>query len=270
MLRCGELFLKGKNLPFFERTLRENIRILTAQPAPKSLRGRLVMPYFELHTRLRYVFGLVSYSPAMRVPATMEAIQATALSILTGKQGTFKIESKRSDKRFPLTSPELNMLLGKFIEAHAPLQFDGLNPRHILKVEINQDGAYLFDRIIPCHGGLPTGVEGQVALLVDGEASILAGLLFMKRGCALIPISVKQERDISLLQKFSPQKLYLEIVQHGPEMETFATTHKLVIVCGETFDTLFQTVTSPTVFRPLISYSNAEIKQQLARFSTGM
>ncbi len=181
LLRGGEIFLKGKNYPFFEKKLVSNIRTLSGQREVKALRGRFILPYFQDHFLLKRVFGLTSYSPALKVTKDFEEIKRNMLILLDGKGGTFKIEPKRSDKTFPLTSPEINIQLGRFVEEHTSLRFDGLNYDHLVGVEINQDGAYLFLEIISCFGGLPTGAEGNVLLFIDGEESILAGLLMMKR-----------------------------------------------------------------------------------------
>ncbi len=269
LLRYGEIFLKGHNQSFFENKLIENLRQIAGVPKVKKVRGRLIIDYFSGHHKLRQVFGLVSYSPAIKVESEMEKIQQKAVQLLQGKEGTFKIEPKRSDKRFPLTSPEINIALGKYIEAHTSLTFDGVNPQHLLGVEINQDGAYLFTEIVYCFGGLPTGVEGRVGLLMENEASVLAGLLMMKRGCYVVPIGLK-ERDVSLLQKFSPIKITLKIVKNFIELERFVRENKLLIlVSGQNFEKYEKYDTSLTVLRPLIAYNSGQVEEELREFDAG-
>ncbi len=268
LLRYGEIFLKGHNQSFFEDKLIENLRKIAGVPKVKKVRGRLIIDYFSEHHKLQQVFGLVSYSPAIKVEKEMEKIQQKAVELLRGKKGTFKIEPKRSDKSFPLTSPEINIVLGKYIEAHTSLTFDGINPQHLLGVEINQDGAYLFIEIVPCFGGLPTGVEGKVALLVEDEASILAGLLMMKRGCYVVPIGFKA-KDVSLLQKFSPMPLQFNVVKSFSEVERFMQERELpALVVGQKFEEYKRLGFSGVVLRPLVAYDYTEIKSELKKYST--
>jgi len=259
LIRAGELFLKGKNAPMFERKLVENAKKITGVSSIKRLRGRFLAPYFEYHHLLKRVFGVVSYSPAVRVEKNMEAIKMKALELFSGKKGTFKIEPKRSDKRFPLTSPEINIVMGRYIEEHTSLRFDGLNPDHLLGVEINQEGAYLFLEIVPCFGGLPTGVEGRVMVLLEDDESALSGLLLMKRGCDIIPVAFSL-CDISLLQQYSPRRLELNIIKSLKEIEGKGVD---VLVCGQRFDDYKKYETSLTILRPLIHYSKDEVFDQI-------
>jgi len=265
LIRAGELFLKGKNAPMFEHKLVDNAKKITGVSSIMRLRGRFLSHYFENHHSLTKVFGIVSYSPAVRVEKNLDDIQTKALELLSGLNGTFKIEPKRSDKRFPLTSPEINIVMGKYIEEHTSLKFDGLHPDHLLGVEINQEGAYLFLEIIPCFGGLPTGVEGRVMVLLENEASILAGLLLMKRGCDIVPVAFSLF-DISLLQQYSPRKLELSLIQ---SLDEISARGMEVVVSGQCFDDYKKYDTHLTVLRPLIHYNEEEVRKQLDGFRRG-
>ncbi len=266
LLRPGEIFLKGLNIGYFEQKLINNLQKIAGVKPRKKLRGRLILDFFPEHSSLKRVFGLTSYSPAVKVEKSMEAIRQKSLELLVGKKGTFKIEPKRSDKSFPLTSPEINMTLGKFIEENTSLRFEGKNPDHLLGIEINQDGAYLFTEIVPCFGGLPTGVEGRVALWVEDSASILAGLLMMKRGCDVVSICFKA-KDVSLLQKFSPVKITLKVVKDFVELERFVRENKLlVLVSGQRFEQYKEYSAKLTVLRPLVAYSEGQAEEELNEF----
>ena len=204
LLRYGEIFLKGANKGIFEHKLTENIAKMLKKEGVSGLkvrnsRGRMLLPYFPAHAALRRVYGLVSYSPAVHVEKNTEKIQQKAVELLRGKTGTFRISTKRSDKSFPVPSPEFNRLVGEQVEKHTKLRFSSAAPEITLVIEINQEGAYLFFESIACAGGLPAGVEGKVLLLVEGEASLLAGLLFLKRGCSIVPVAFA-EKDISPLR----------------------------------------------------------------------
>ena len=266
LLRGGEIFLKGKNYPFFEKKLVTNIKVITGQKEVKALRGRFIIPYFSEHSVLKRVFGLTSYSPALKVAKDFDEIKKKALVLLAGKVGTFKIEPKRSDKRFPLTSPEINIQLGRFVEEHTPLRFDGLHYDHLVGVEINQDGAYLFLEIISCFGGLPTGAEGNVLLFIDSKESILAGLLMMKRGVNIFPVALEKV-DLSLLQKFSPVPLSLKVIHSVSEIDQYALDRQFdILVFGDTFEKRSTVKTSLTVLSPLMAFDVEKIERLLKKY----
>ncbi|MBU0456516.1 MAG: THUMP domain-containing protein [Nanoarchaeota archaeon] len=267
LLRYGEIFLKGKNRNIFERKLIENIKKITGIKKIENLRSRFVVDYFTNHKSLKLVFGLVSYSPALRVDRDIEKIKEKVLEILKMKKGTFKIETKRSDKTFPIKSPDMNTLVGIFVEENSNFKFSFEKPDHIIKIEINQEGAYLFLEIERCFGGLPVGVGGNVLLLVEDEISLLAGLLFMKRGCNVFPVCLGSEKDISLLQKFSPTKLELKAVKDFFEIEKYAKDKKIkVLVSRQNFNNLNNYKTELIVMKPLIAYDDKKIKKELKEF----
>lgn len=268
LLRYGEIFLKGKNKSFFERKLFRNIKVLTGIKNIKKLQSRLVADYFPEHTRLRNVFGLTSYSLAVQAEKDPEKIKQKALAMLHHKKGTFRVETKRADKHFPHISPEFNALVGKFVEKECrDLKFSFKNPDIVLNIEINQGGAYLFLETVSCPGGLPAGVEGTVILLVEDKTSVLAGLLFMKRGCNIIPVSFG-EKDLSLLQKFSPSPLKLKIVQDISELEMLGSKYGIsILVSGQHFKRYKKYDTQLLLMRPLISYTDVEIDEALRGYA---
>ncbi len=267
LLRYGEIFLKGKNQYNFLRSLKNNIEIITAQKSVKIIQGRFLMPYFNTHSHLCSVFGLISYSPALRVEKDPIFIINAIIDLLKNKTGTFRIDTKRSDKRFTHSSLDFNKIVGEEIEAKTSLRFSFSDPQIIQHIEINEDGAYLFTEIVPCHGGLPTGVEGRVGLIVENENSILAGLLFMKRGCDVFPIILQESVSTDLLQKYSPRKLYFNVICDPSKIDSFVQEHHLqALVDGATMETLTPSLFSTIVFHPLIHYTIKEIKCELESF----
>lgn len=288
LLRYGEIFLKGRNRDMFERKLVGNIRKLIektgfAKPAIIKSRGRLLMSYFPEHAVLRRVFGLVSYSPAVRVEKNTAKIQQKAVELLrergntpnvseigdvpSGTKGTFRVTTKRSDKSFPITSPDFNRIVGEYVEQNTSLEFSPTSPEITLEIEINQEGAFLFFEAISCSGGLPTGVEGKVLLLIEDEASLLAGLLFMKRGCGVVPVAL-EEKDISLLQVFCPVELHFHELKDFQELEDFATKKEIsILVTGQTLNDKSYN-TNLTVMKPLVAYSKKQIQEQLKGYES--
>ena len=280
LLRMGELFLKGKNQNFFLSQLKKNLHHQLGFSVSFS-RGRFFLPYFVHHRRLSGVFGLSSYSPALQVEKKAEALQEAALSLLQGKTGTFKILTNRADKRFPLTSLELNTQIGKYIEQKTSLRAEMKFPEHYLHIELNTQGAYIFSEIVPGVGGLPVGVEGKVLLLLENRSSILAGILMMKRGCAIVPVTLienentkdigaisrEAEKDIFLLQQLSPFPLLLKKINSLSELDKVAQQeHASALVAGDTFQDLRSFSCSSPVFKPLIGYEEKEVKEILKKY----
>ena len=251
LLRYGELFLKGRNRFFFERQLQDNIYRLVGRKARRT-QGRLLLDYFPEHQKIRRVFGLMSYSPAVRIGKDVETIKAAALALLPAATKTFKVEVVRSDKSFPIKSPELKVTIGRHIEAHSKAAFQFQNPEWTLNIEINQDGTYLFTETVSCLGGLPVGCSGKVLVILEDEASVLAGLLMMKRGCTVIPVGGS---DITLLQRFSP---------HTLESSVAEIPLGAVAVSGQNFEN--NKKIPGIVLRPLIAYNEEQIKEGLEKY----
>ena len=187
VLRVGELFLKGNNVNYFEKKLLENIK-KQLKIKIKKLRFKYIADFFSEHQQLKLVFGLTSYSPAIKVSQDLDLIKKSSLDLLKttfkGKNN-FKVQTKRADKRFSFTSLQLNAEIGKHVESNSDFIFS-LNSKNILNIEINHDGAYIFTETISCFSGLPVGVSGKVILLVEDDCGLLAGLLMMKRGCEVV------------------------------------------------------------------------------------
>ena len=263
IIRYGELFLKGKNRHFFEHKLLQNIQKQLPNKEIFTPHGRIVMNYFDQHTLLRKIFGLVSYSLAIKVEKDILKIQQAAIKLTQLLTGTFRVDTSRADKRFPFTSPQLNQAVGEYIETHVSLTFSLKQAQHIISIEINHDAAYIFTQTISCVGGLPVCVEGSVITLIENQTSLLAAILLMKRGCDIIPLSFNKI-DISLLQKYSPKKIELQIVNTFKDIEHIAKDK--IIVSGQTYDHYQKYDTSLVIIRPLIAYNKQRVQEELENF----
>lgn len=268
IMRCGEMFLKTGHLAQFEGKLIYNLKSMAGLLLVVKARGRLLVPYFSNHEMLQRIFGISSYSLALRSEKNMEAIQQAVLAVLKGKSATtFKIETIRSDKTFPLDSRAVNLAVGQFIEKTTAWQCDFHAPQVLVKIEINRKGAYIFTDTIPGAGGLPVGTAGKVAALIENDADILAGLLMMKRGCTIIPLMRGEEKDISLLQKFSPTKIKVIRLKDESELRQYVQQYRVpVVVTGENFENKAGRFTEIRNFKPLIGYGKEEISEQLQKF----
>jgi thiamine biosynthesis protein ThiI len=204
LLRYGEIFLKGQNRGFFERKLASNARKAIARiPGARieRMHGRVLAWPPEAGEgadgkktvrALERVFGVTSLSPARIVARELDAIAAAAIegaraeAARIGGSPTFKVESRRADKRFLPTSPELSKRVGASIVAALGLPVDVHAPRFTVGIEIGYENAFVFAESLPGPGGLPVGVTGRVELLLSGGIdSPVAGWLMLKRGCEL-------------------------------------------------------------------------------------
>jgi tRNA uracil 4-sulfurtransferase len=272
LLRYGEIFLKGKNRGTFERRLVQNIKKITKISSVQVLRGRMICPYFSENSCLKRVFGLTSYSPAIKVEKEIEVIKKSILELMKGKKGTFKVITKRSDKRFPIKSPDFNVQLGQYLENEVKeLEFSFKDYDYEINVEINQEAAYLFLEKVTCLGGLPVGVEGEVGLIYENEASLVAGILMMRRGTNLKMFSLDEisSSNLELLQKFSSNKIIYEKIDSFNDL----INNKLTLVSGQNFTNfkeysgLEKDSDKKLIFRPLIAFSKEEIQEKLELFS---
>jgi adenylyl- and sulfurtransferase ThiI len=161
--------------------------------------GRILIATENKCLCLKNVFGISSFSPAIKVNLNIDEIKKESLKLYT--KGSFRISAKRLNKKFNLTSEQLNKELGDFIIENQKAKVSLLKPDCNIAIEI-MDFAYLFNERYECLGGLPVGVEGLVTLILDSKESLLAGILMMKRGCSLEIINEKNI-DIKKLEKYS-------------------------------------------------------------------
>jgi thiamine biosynthesis protein ThiI len=202
LLRYGEIALKGQNQRFFVDTLVRNVRQAVADLGSVHVRaavGRILAtsegaPAVSME-RLRKVFGVVSLSPVHVVAATLPditqaAVEATARALDAHPQSaTFKVDTRRGDKRFPLTSMDTSREVGAAVLQHLPqLRARMKDPDVLVQIDI-RDHAYVTTETIPGPGGLPVGTGGTALALVSGGIdSPVAAWLGARRGLTVIPV----------------------------------------------------------------------------------
>ncbi|MBB6216033.1 thiamine biosynthesis protein ThiI [Anaerosolibacter carboniphilus] len=196
IVRYGEIALKGLNKSYFEQKLvkhiQANIKDLGSTRVYKS--NGLVFVELngqdeeEIIARVVKVFGIVSVSPAWKVEADLDVIKETALKhalerVEEKQFKTFKVESRRGDKNFPLSSPEICREVGGFIlQGIKGLKVDVHEPELSIHIDV-RDKAYIYSDKIPGFGGLPLGTNGKGVLLLSGGIdSPVAGWMMAKRG----------------------------------------------------------------------------------------
>lgn len=188
LVRFGEVHLKGQNRPFFMKKLTENVRkaVASAGGTVWMSDSRIYvadMDITEAAERVRRVFGVYSVSPAWELEKDFEQIAAKCVELSTDLKGTFKVMARRSDKKFPMTSMEMNAEIGgRILDANPCLTVDVNKPMHEVSVEV-RDHAYVYVGEILAVGGLPMGTGGKGMLLLSGGIdSPVAGFQLMRRG----------------------------------------------------------------------------------------
>ncbi len=195
LVRYGELALKGNKRAQFEDRLIKNIKTMLHNISALRIERTFGRIYVEVRDEdqheamngLKKVFGIVGLNRTKRVPLNIERIQSTALEMfneISPTPQTFKVETRRILKSFPLDTPEINHSVGGYILKQCPeLSVDVHHPQTRVGIEIRDTGAYIFVDAEPGPGGLPIGTGGKVMLMISGGLdSPVAGWQLMKRG----------------------------------------------------------------------------------------
>ena len=225
LIKNGELALKGLNRGTFEAVLMKNLRRrlsplgrFTIRKAQSTIHIEPAEAGIDLDDacdRVSKVFGLSAFSRARVCDKELEAICEAAVSYLEPQlreASTFKVEAKRSDKSFPLKSPELCAEVGgRLLEAYPHLRVDVHEPDVLVMVEVRDFAAYVHAAQLPGAGGMPVGTGGRAALLISGGIdSPVAGYMMAKRGVELVGVHFAsppytseraEEKVVSLLEQ---------------------------------------------------------------------
>ena len=241
IVRYAEIHLKGKNRGYFERVFCVNL-----EKALKGLRhelrrtsGRYLVAAFderdadEICARISRVFGVHSYSVGYRVPNDLESILEAA-KIVCPRSGTFKVDTHRADKKYPMTSPELNAEVGaRLLAAFPSLKVNVHEPQGCVYLDIREDGsALVFGTFEEGVGGMPVGTSSKGLLLISGGIdSPVAGYMMAKRGMEVgylhfhsYPYTNEQAKDkvvelARILSRYAggdPQKMCRGAQCHAP------------------------------------------------------
>ncbi len=206
MVRYGELSTKGKNRKDFIGRLAGNVtKVLKDFPEveihPRHDRMHIVLngaPFEEIDKRLKKVFGIQTYSPAIKVNKTLEDIEKTSLALMqeTFEKGmTFKVNTKRSDHQFEYDTNQLNRMVGDYLfDNMDDLEAEMKHPDLVLRIEVRQDAVYISNQLLHGVGGMPVGTAGKAVMMLSGGIdSPVASYLALKRGV-----------DIEMVHFFSP------------------------------------------------------------------
>lgn len=201
LIKYAEIGIKGKNRYIFENALRDQIKF-----ALKAVEGEFMVTkeqgriYVEAQSEFDYegtiealqrVFGIAQICPTMLVDSCeweslTNACGEYVKAVYGDKQFTFKVEAKRADKNYPLTSPEICIEMGAYLLQQFPhLKVDVHKPEIYIHVEVRSK-AYIYSQSIKGPGGMPVGTNGKAMLLLSGGIdSPVAGYMIAKRGVTI-------------------------------------------------------------------------------------
>lgn len=236
LIKNGELALKGLNRPTFEDVLIKNIRRRLKPLGEFEYRKEqstvTVVPLGdgvdmdEVSDRVGRVFGIACYSRALQTGKNMEEILANAPRYLSDQlknAKTFKVEGKRSDKKFPLTSPELSAQVGRAVLERFPhLKVDVKNPEVLITVEIRDKYAFIRGNQTKGAGGMPSGTAGKAAILISGGIdSPVAAYMMAKRGLSLTAVHFASPPYTSPQSEMKVHNLLRQVSKYSGNIKLF-------------------------------------------------
>ncbi|WP_026693648.1 tRNA uracil 4-sulfurtransferase ThiI [Peribacillus kribbensis] len=198
LIRYGEISTKGKNRRGFIDRLKANIRrTLKSYSAIRveADRDRMFVllngeDHLAISEKLKGVFGIQNFSPAIKTEPGIEEIKNAALSYMNGLTApikTFKVNTRRADKSFSYSTDEVNHMVGGYLLTNTEgITVNVKTPDLTVRVEIRKEAAYISGEVIQGAGGLPVGNGGKAVLMLSGGIdSPVAGYMSMKRGLEL-------------------------------------------------------------------------------------
>lgn len=232
-----EIALKGRNRPWFIARLVRNLRVATSDLGVTNVRalvGRIELSlgpradWAAIKGRLERVFGVANFSMAGRVGLDLDAVAGAILADLGDRSvKSFRVSARRADKRYALTSPQIEREVGGRIKLAHGWKVDLSNPELTIYLEFLTDQAFYFFGKEKGAGGMPTGVSGRVACLLSGGIdSPVAAFRMMRRGCSVVLVhfhsypfhsltSQEKVREIATLLTRYQQHTRLYLVPFG-------------------------------------------------------
>ena len=235
LVKNGELALKGLNRSSFEDKLVKNIKHKISDLGEFEFtksQSTMVTPLDddidldEACDRISRVFGIAAFSRACECEKDFEDIKAKACEYLEDELGeakTFKVEAKRSDKKFPMKSPEISRELGGYIlSKFNNLKVDVHNPDIIVTVEVREKYAFVRGNNIKGAGGMPTGTNGRAAILISGGIdSPVAAYMMAKRGIELCAVHFASPPYTSELAEMKVMELLKKVARYSGVITTY-------------------------------------------------
>lgn len=227
LIKYGELTTKKTNRNVFVNKLYENIKLKLKNYDVKIVKNRVRMfietedNLEEIIDILKNIFGIHRIVVAWEVNTNIEDIKSSVLDIVKDiKFNTFKVETKRSNKDFPIESMEFNRVIGGLLLKNIPnIKVDVHNPDYLLKIEIREEHTYIYSKEIEGIGGYPVGIAGKGLLMLSGGIdSPVAGYMAMKRGVKLECIYFESPPHTSIMAKNKVKDLVKQLTNYQNEI----------------------------------------------------
>lgn len=227
LIKYGELTTKTGNRNLFINILYNNIKRALDKYDVKIVKNRVRMfietsdNTLEIVDILKNICGIHSIVIATRVNTNIEEIENSVLDIAKNIEfKTFKVETSRADKKFPINSMDFSRKIGALILKNIPnIKVDVHNPDYLLKIEIREDYTYIYHKEVEGIGGYPVGVAGKGLLMLSGGIdSPVAGYLAMKRGIKIECVYFESPPHTSIMAKNKVKKLVEELTKYEPSI----------------------------------------------------
>ena len=229
LIKYGELTTKKANRNLFINRIYENMKLLLKDYDINIVKNRVRMFITvndnreeEVINIVKNIFGIHSIVLAYKVNTNIEEIKENIIKIAsTVKFNTFKVETDRADKSFPISSMDFSKEIGALILKNIPdKKVDVHNPEYLLKIEIRSDYTYIYSKEIKALGGYPVGIAGKGLLMLSGGIdSPVAGYLALKRGIKLECIYFESPPHTSIAAKNKVKTLIIKLNKYQPSIK---------------------------------------------------
>lgn len=191
LVKYGELTTKKANRSYFIKVLAKNIKNLLSEYSIKMRYDRVRM-YIEVDNsyidevskKLTKIFGIHGIVICHKCESNVDSIKEKVLEVIKDEKfNTFKVETKRADKKFEIHSGEMNNIIGGLVLKNFPVKVDVHNPDITIHVEIREEGTFIYTNELRGNGGYPVGIQDKGLLMLSGGIdSPVAGYMALKRG----------------------------------------------------------------------------------------
>ena len=233
LIKYGELTTKKDNRKFFIKTLKNNIfdklsdyDIVVTDDYYRMFIEVNEDDIYSITSKLKCIFGIHEIAVCYK-DENINAEEIKKVSLMVMKEEdfcTFKVETKRSDKSFPIKSMDMNNIIGSLILKNIECKVDVHNPDIILNIEIRHEGFYVYTKGIKCLGGYPVGTLGRGLLMLSGGIdSPVAGYMTIKRGVELYYLYFESRPHTSIEARNKVRDL-------ARKLEKYNTNGKLMVV----------------------------------------
>jgi len=229
LIKYGELTTKKANRNLFINRIYDNVKLALSGYDIKISKNRVRMfiepgneNIDEIVDIVKNIFGIHSIVIAYKVQTNIETIKESVLDLVSNIEfNTFKVETDRADKTFPINSMDFSRQIGGLILKNIPnKKVDVHNPDYLMKIEIREDYTYIYSKEIKALGGYPVGVAGKGLLMLSGGIdSPVAGYMAMKRGMKLECIYFESPPHTSIAAKNKVKTLVTKLNKYQPSIK---------------------------------------------------